>query len=101
MDTQLSRFMRSMTARPCRSSFAPFDGTISSERIAHTACSRRSPAPRLTSVYSCLMVWWQSGVLVGCTARLTHTLGGASAVMLTEQAWKQTQATWITQIGPV
>jgi hypothetical protein len=42
MDTQLSRacpersegFSRSMTARPCRSSFVPFDGTISSERVA-------------------------------------------------------------------
>ena len=42
MDTQLSRFMRLMTARPCRSSFAPFDGTISSERIAPTACTRLS-----------------------------------------------------------
>ena len=48
MDTQLSRacpersegFMQSMTARPCRSSFAPFDGTISSERGAPTACTR-------------------------------------------------------------
>jgi hypothetical protein len=44
MDTQLSRFKRSMTARPCRSSFAPFDGTISSERIAPTACSRLATA---------------------------------------------------------
>jgi hypothetical protein len=34
MDTQLSRFWQSMTARPCRSSFVPFDGTISSERVA-------------------------------------------------------------------
>jgi hypothetical protein len=46
MDTHLSRFWRSMTARPCRSSLAPFDGTISSERVAHmrvqpTAYTRR------------------------------------------------------------
>jgi len=40
MDTQLSRFRRSMTAQPCRSSFAPFDGTISSERVAPTGSSR-------------------------------------------------------------
>ena len=31
MDTQLSRFIQ-----PCRSSLVPFDGTISSERVAHT-----------------------------------------------------------------
>ena len=40
MDTQLSRFKRSMTAQPCRSSLVPFDGTISSERVAPRACSR-------------------------------------------------------------
>jgi hypothetical protein len=35
MDTQLSRFIQ-----PCRSSLVPFDGTISSERVAPTACTR-------------------------------------------------------------
>jgi hypothetical protein len=47
MDTQLSRFLRSMTARPCRSAFVPFDGTISSERVAPCACSR--PPTRATN----------------------------------------------------
>ncbi len=42
MDTQLSRFWRSVTARPCRSSFVPFDGTISSERVAPSVSSRRA-----------------------------------------------------------
>jgi hypothetical protein len=53
MDTQLSRacpersegFRRSMTAQPCRSSFVPFDGTISSERIAPLGSSRRATRP--------------------------------------------------------
>ena len=42
MATQLSRFLRSMAARPCRSSLVPFDGTISSERVAPRASSRRA-----------------------------------------------------------
>jgi hypothetical protein len=37
MDTQLSRFIQ-----PCRSSLVPLDGTISSERVAHSACSRHA-----------------------------------------------------------
>ena len=51
MDTQLSRFWRSTTARPCRSSFAPFDGTISSERVAPPTCTRRAIMRQLLAFY--------------------------------------------------
>jgi hypothetical protein len=55
MDTQLSRacpersegFERSMTARPCRSSFAPFDGTISSPAADRTNRFQLTGAARL------------------------------------------------------
>jgi hypothetical protein len=59
MDTQLSRFRRSVTARPCRSSFVPFDGTISSVRVAPTgvqptAYTRREQ--RYLACVSCQLV---------------------------------------------
>ena len=64
MDTQLSRFKRSMTARPCRSSLVPFDGTISSERVAPSACSRRRHTRLLGKILRVVVItvgWHSSG----------------------------------------
>jgi hypothetical protein len=74
MDTQLSRFRRSMTVRPCRSSFAPFDGTISSERVAHTSMQ---PTPTHARLLGEVL-----GVVVVLVGRQPSGAAEAPAVML-------------------
>ena len=51
MGTQLSRFLRSVTARLCRLAFVPFGGTISSERGAPRASSRSTSRAAFSGVW--------------------------------------------------
>ena len=57
MGTQLSRSLRSVTARLCRSTFVPFGGTISSERVAlralHSVVSGCCIAVRIMACLAC------------------------------------------------